>query len=82
MRIVHYPYIKDCQWWVVWPVDSLTPGNQYLFKLKYKAWYEEQGVPIRDRSIHHMDLSLCYVGFQTEIDALTFVLVFSEDIAK
>jgi hypothetical protein len=82
MQIVHLPTFTEFPWWVIWPVDSQTPGNYYRLKQKYMTWGEERGTPIMDRSIYHVDTSLRYAGFQTEMDAFQFVLVFSGDIAK
>jgi hypothetical protein len=82
MNIVYDSLFEDWPWWVTWPVSCQTPGDYYRLKAKYQQVLAELEIPFRERSIYHVDASKRYVGFETEINELTFVLVFSGDIAK
>jgi hypothetical protein len=71
--------IPEFNWWVTWKHTGANQ-EQYDFNRTILAWAAEREMPIRGRSIYHLDSSNRYYGFKTEYDALTFILVWSGDL--
>jgi hypothetical protein len=81
LNITHDLTIPEFQWWVTWPKNPVdTYQEQYDFNRKVTAWADEREMPIRGRSIYHLDTSKRYFGFKSESDALTFIIVWSGDV--
>jgi hypothetical protein len=81
LNITYDPTIPDYQWWVTWPRSTVnTYQEQYDFNRKVTVWAKDRERPIRGRSIFHIDRTKRYFGFQSEGDALTFIIVWSGDV--
>lgn len=68
--------IPDFQWWVTWQPKG-SHQEFYEFKQIVAQWANDRDMPIRGRSIYHMDTTIRYMGFQTESDALTFIIIWT-----
>jgi hypothetical protein len=79
LNITYDDTIPEFKWWIIWQ-HTRDHQEQYDFNRKVFAWAKERDMPIKGRSIFHLDTSKRYLGFKTEYDALTFILVWSSDL--